>query len=350
MRVLLKGIHTATKRLANGERVTYHYAWRGGPRIEGEPGSAAFVAAYNAAIAARKTELAPRSTMSFLLDSYQDSQDFLKLAPRTRADYAKHLVAITAKFGTFPVKLLADRRCRADFLGWRDELAKRSPRQADYAWTVLARVLSWSVERGHIETSPCTKGGRLYDGNRAEKVWKPEDEAAFLATASPPIALAMMMALWTGQRQGDLLALTWFAYDGETIRLRQSKTGVRVTIPVGGPLRAALDAARVGAAKDGRILRNSAGEPWTADGFRASWGKTCKRAGIAGLTFHDLRGTAVTHLFAAQCTEAEVATITGHSLQDVQSILDANYFSRDIALARSGIAKLEAARAEKSGL
>jgi integrase len=49
--------------------------------------------------------------------------------------------------------------------------------------------------------------------------------------------------LWTGQRQGDILRLGWSAYDGRFIRLRQSKTGVRVTIPVGGPLKAMLDAA-----------------------------------------------------------------------------------------------------------
>ena len=39
-----------------------------------------------------------------------------------------------------------------------------------------------------------------------------------------------------------------------------------------------------------------------------------KRAGIVGVTFNDLRGTAVTRLALAECTEAEIATITGHSL------------------------------------
>jgi hypothetical protein len=51
----------------------------------------------------------------------------------------------------------------------------------------------------------------------------------------------------------------------------------------------------------------------------------CKRAGIVGVTFNDLRGTAVTRLALAGCTEAEIATITGHSLHDVRSILDADY-------------------------
>lgn len=345
MRVLLRGIHRVRKRLATGGTATYYYAWRGGPRLEGRPGEPAFMASYNEAVAAHKGTLSDKRRFSYLLDRYRDSPEFSKLAPRTQSDYAKHLKSIDLEFADFPIALFADRRCRADFLEWRDKIAKASPRQADYAWTVLARVLSWSVSRGYLDTNPCAKGGRLYDGNRAEQTWKPEDEAVFLAKASPPIALAMLMALWTGQRQGDLLNLTWFAYDGSFIRLRQGKTGRRVVIPVGGPLRTILDAERQGQPTDGKILRNLTGDPWTPDGFRASWGKTARRAKIRGLTFHDLRGTAVTYLFLAGCTVGEIATITGHTLSDVQSILDANYFSRDLELAKTGIAKLEEYRA-----
>jgi predicted transcriptional regulator len=44
----------------------------------------------------------------------------------------------------------------------------------------------------------------------------------------------------------------------------------------------------------------------------------------------------------AGCTEAEIAAITGHTLRDVRSILDANYLHRDPALAEAAIRKLEA--------
>jgi hypothetical protein len=42
-----------------------------------------------------------------------------------------------------------------------------------------------------------------------------------------------------------------------------------------------------------------------------------------------------------RCTEAEIATITGHSLRNVRSILDAHYLHRDPSLADSAIRKLE---------
>jgi hypothetical protein len=83
------------------------------------------------------------------------------------------------------------------------------------------------------------------------------------------------------------------------------------------------------------ILTNSEGKPWTSDGFRASWRKASAAAGIVGVTFNDLRGTAVTRLALAQASEAEIATITGHSLRDVRSILDAHYLARDPALGDS---------------
>jgi len=54
-----------------------------------------------------------------------------------------------------------------------------------------------------------------------------------------------------------------------------------------------------------------------------------------------LRGTAVTRLALAGATEAEIATITGHSLRSVRAILDTHYLARDPALGESAITKLE---------
>ena len=49
------------------------------------------------------------------------------------------------------------------------------------------------------------------------------------------------------------------------------------------------------------------------------------RAGIRGLTFHDLRGTAVVTLARAGCNEVEIYSITGHKPGDVRAILTAHY-------------------------
>jgi integrase len=322
MRVRLRGLHSAHVTLANGKRAVYFYAWRSGPRLRGEPGSPEFMASYNEAVAQRTP--IPAGTLHGLIDAYQRSQKFLSLRERSRADYIKQIKIIETDFSDFPLKALTARETRGVFLDWRDRLALRSRRQADYAWMVLALILAWAKDRGKITVNPCERGGRLYDGTRVDFVWSIEDEAAFLKHASPHLHLPLLLALWTGQRQGDLLRLPWSAYDGTRIKLRQSKTGARVDIPVGAPLKIALDEAA--ARKDSPlILVTSQGRPWTSHGFRSSWGYTCKKAGIVNLTFNDLRGTAVTRLALVGCSEPEIVTITGHSLRDVRSILDVHY-------------------------
>lgn len=346
MRIRLKGLNRVKKRLASGKTVTYYYAWKGGPRLQGDPGSQQFIESYNAAIAARFA--APPDQLRSILEKYEASTSFSDLADRTRQDYRKHLRTIEAEYGDFPIEALADRRTRGEFLAWRERLATKSRRQADYAYAVLARVLSWANNRGLVQLNPCERPGRLYRSTRSTKVWTADDEQRFYEHAPPHLHLPLLMALWTGQRQGDLLALRWSAYDGEYIRLTQQKTKVRVQIPVGKPLKAALDASKAQAAShtadlsgDAHVLLTTRNSPWTAAGFRASWRKASQAARITNLTFHDLRGTAVTRLAIAGCTIPEIATITGHSLKDVGTILDSHYLDRSNDLGESAIRKLE---------
>lgn len=107
---------------------------------------------------------------------------------------------------------------------------------------------------------------------------------------------------------------------------------MNVAIPVSRDLRTAIEAMP---RCSPIMLTSNFGRPWTSDGLRTSWHKAAKSAGIAGLTFHDLRGTAVTRL-----AEAEIVAITGHSLRSVRAILD-RYLAPTKGLALAAIAKLE---------
>ena len=90
------------------------------------------------------------------------------------------------------------------------------------------------------------------------------------------------------------------------------------------------------------VLLSTDSKPWTENGFRSSWRKACKKAGVVGVTFNDLRDGCHATLAIAGCTEAEITAITGHTLRDVRSILYAHYLHRDPALAEAAIRKLEA--------
>jgi integrase len=336
VRVHLKGIHSVRWRLASGEIATYHYAWRGGPRLIGKPGSPEFLRSYNEAIASRRRPA--QGKLFTLIAEFRASSEYSSLSDSTKRAYTAYLRMIEAEFGDMPIEALSDPEVRGEFKRWRDGMAE-TPRKADYAWTTLARVLSVAHDRGRIPVNPCQRGGRLYEADRAEKIWTEDDIARLLAVASPSMAMAALLALWTGQRQGDLLRLPWSAYDGSYIRLRQSKTGRYVIIPVSKRLQPILDGAnRIST----QILTNANGRPWTSDGFRTSWAKTCFKAGLADdLHFHDLRGSAVVRLALAEATVPQIATFTGHSLRDVEAILDKHYLGRDVRLAEDAVRKLE---------
>lgn len=220
--------------------------------------------------------------MQVILNAYQKSQKFADLAPRTQRDYVRHIRKIEEEYQDFPVAALADRAARGEFLTRRDRMAKTSRRQADYTYSVLALIISWAHDRGLVPTNPCERPGKVYRSKRIDSIWTPEDEAAFMQTAPSHIGLAFTLALWTGQRQGDLLRLPWAAYNGESIRLQQRKTAARVEIPVGKPLMTLLEQTPKTAVT---ILATSRNTPWTESGFRASWRKACQKAGGAGSNF-----------------------------------------------------------------
>jgi hypothetical protein len=60
-------------------------AWRGGPLLKGEPGTAEFIASYNEAVANKAPT--PQGQLAHVLHSYQASSDFADLRERTRRDY-----------------------------------------------------------------------------------------------------------------------------------------------------------------------------------------------------------------------------------------------------------------------
>jgi integrase len=346
------GAHKTSKTLADGSKQVYWYAYAGGPRLISEPGTRAFDQELEQALRARQSgepkEKRRGTVLERVVDSYLDSQEFITCGDRTRADYRKQAALIVKTFGDLPVEALIENAdaVRGDFLDHRDQLAKASPRQADYFMQVLNTILNWGKVRGKLKLNPLRDAGvkKLYHVTRADKIWSDAEIDSFLSRAQQEIALGLMLALWTGQRQGDLLRLTWAAYDGMEIKLTQGKGRVAVQIPVGAPLKKLLD---LTPRKSPVMLVNQAGVPWTADGFRTMWFKTAKRAGVVDRTFHDLRGTAVTKLALAGSTVPEIASITGHSLTQVKSILEVHYLARDPQLARGAITKLEAYEARK---
>lgn len=342
MLVKIVGIHKITRLLATGERATYFYAWRGGPRITAKPGTRAFLAEYHK-LTRQRPDAPGKGTVSELIREYLKSPTYRNLAESTKKSYDWAIDKIEAKFFDLEISALSERGARKAILEWRDAKFGHTPRAADLVMAVMSKIIAFAVDREDISRHPLEKVQKLADSSRRDSIWSDAQVAAFKAKAPARMVLALELARWTGQRQGDLLALTWSAYDGAHITLRQGKTGARVRVRVAADLKALLDAEktrREAADKNGgnvlaalTILTNRSGCPFK-EGFRSSWAKACVAAGVAGVTFHDLRGTFVTLAHREGASIREIAEVTGHSEKDAERIIRKHYLAGDNAVIR----------------
>jgi len=331
----LKGLHRVTSKGRS-----YYYAWRGGPRLKGEPGSPEFMASYNEAVAGRQAPDSGR--FRSLVTLYKASPDYKKLADSTKRQWGRWLDQITDHFGELSIAQFGrPERIRQVIVKWRAKFDDK-PRTADYAMQVLSRVLSHGVDPlGMLASNPCEGIKRVYSGSRAEIIWTDDDIAHLKKTCSPEIAHAVDLAAHTGLRLGDLRRLSWSHVGEDAIVLPTGKSGHRLEaiIPVYRGLREVLD--RI-PRHSPVVLTNSRRRPWS--GFGASFGKAKEKAWPKGkdLHFHDLRGTAATKFYTAGLSEREIAEIMGWEEQSVSKIIR-RYVDRQAAI-KERIRKLDEAR------
>lgn len=112
-KVDLKGV---AKVVAKGR--TYFYAWRGGPRLKGRPGSPEFIASYAEALASRKTRA--DGTVRALVANYRSSAAYKDLAESTRKIWARWLDRIVERFGEFACLIIQPKFVRLSGSGGTD--------------------------------------------------------------------------------------------------------------------------------------------------------------------------------------------------------------------------------------
>lgn len=328
--VRLRGVH-----VVRSKGKAYHYAWRGGDRLTGEPGSPEYMRCYEAAHAKRKAPVT--GTLKEVLTRYRASPAFTKLGVHTKRAYETHLNTIDAKWGSLPLAALDDPNVRRHFVDWRDSMAS-TPRTADMAIGVLKKLLSWAEERVFVTSNQAKPIGRLHRADKSDAIWTADDVAAFLKHSSKELTWAVELALHTGLRQSDLIRLGWNHRDGQAFGYRTSKRGKYVTIPITAACESLLGRIE----KRGPVILSTqrGKRPWTADGLRASFGEACRKAGVKR-TFHDLRRTAATTLLAAGIEASQVAVIMGWAEDDVEA-MKRKYVSR-AAVVAAVLAKLQKA-------
>lgn len=299
----------------------YYYAWRKGPRVDGEYGSDEFHA--NFARLRQDRHKPDSSRLGGVVADYRASDAFTGLAASTRKQWRVWLDRIYGRFGELYIEAF-DRgdKIKPVIRKWRNDYAA-TPRTADYGIQVLSRVLAHAVDpMGLLERNPCEGIKQLYSADRSEIIWTAPDLDAVKKHCSAEVTWAVDLAAHTGLRLSDLLRLSWSHIGEDAIALSTGKSRQtrEAYIPLYDDLRALLTRIPKRATT---VLTSSRGRPWTKDGFGTAFNRAKNAANIAerGLHFHDLRGTAATRFYIAGLSERVVAEILGWEEEHVRKII-----------------------------
>jgi integrase len=317
---------------------TYWYHRITGERLPGDQEErAARVLRINNTLKDIGRKITPGSTAD-IITQYKSAPEYHRLKERTRREYLLYLDLLAETWGSHPITAIE----RKHVLALRDKYALK-PGKANKIVTVLRIVLTFAQDREYRRDNPAIGIKKLKMGPGYQP-WPDDAVATFLDSAPPMMALALKIALYTGQREGDVLAMTWHDYNGENIQLVQNKTGTKLTIPAHTDLKKALDVQdRVSPI----ILTTETGKPFTDSNFRHHFGKAIKATGLSGVVFHGLRYTAAKRLAEVGCTTREIAAITGH-----KSLAMIEKYTQDVdqeRLAGAAILNLENAKRTKNG-
>lgn len=314
------GVRRVRKRLADGTVKVYEYTTAPAPRI-------------------RATT--PADSLRELIAAYERSPEWRGMAPRTRKG---KLIALRHLRPIYHLSVAGLKR--RDLLTLRDAIAEGiGPGAANGFAAAMAALLSWARDRGWIDASPADRIKAIPGGHFP--TWSEEALAAALVAVSEPIRRALVLAVHTGQRRGDLCLARWSDFKGGVWRVRQEKSQgeTALVIPLHPDLAGEIEAWRQGATAV-TVLTQADGTPWDRDGLTMSIMRAVTPLGLKGHNIHGLRKLAAVRLAEAGCSAHEIASITGHkSLAQVELYTAAADQER---LARGAVIRLQAVSSNRA--
>jgi len=268
------------------------------------------------------------------------------LEPATRQTYnyvvKQHLVPA---FGRLSLETLDRAVVRAQYARWQREGRIKgkgglSPATIRKLHVVLREALQTAVDDGLVARNMAAGVELPRDEWRERRALSAEEYAGLVKAArGSRLHAPIVLALATGARRGELLALGWEDVDLEAGRLairrslERTKDGLRLKAQksnrariVGLPAIAVevLRAHRVeqskerlrcgeGWADNGLVFPSHAGTPWDPDNFSAEFRQLAKDAGLGSIGPHTLRHTAATEMLRQGLHPKVVADRLGHA-------------------------------------
>jgi integrase len=272
-----------------------------------------------------------------------------EVAPRTAERYGE-IVAnfLVPTLGNLQLAKLAPVQIQDAYNGWaaggrRDGKAGGlAPRTRRHIHRILTSALARAVEQQLIARNPCDMfRKRLPKVERREMATLTAEHAALLfdAIKHQRVYWPILIALATGMRRGEILALRWKNVgDNGTVRvvesLEQTKSGLRFKAPKNGKARAitlpvfafeelrrlkreqAQALLRIGLRQNGETLvcARADGAPMPPRSLTHEFAKIASRVdGVPRVRFHDLRHSHATQLLLAGVHPKVAQERLGHS-------------------------------------
>ncbi|TCK06131.1 site-specific integrase [Marinobacterium mangrovicola] len=197
----------------------------------------------------------------------------------------------------------------ADF---RDEqLQLVGPTTVVHRLSLLSKVLKIAAQEWNVPFPKGVPSVRKPKRPRGRDRRLQEGELESLLEAlseTPAVQQIVILAVETAMRRGELVKIEWthINWTARTLHIPETKTGVPRDVPLSERAIALMNEISASSTQQGRMF---ALQP---DSVSQAFERACRRAGIEGLRFHDLRHEATSRFFEMGLNTMEVATITGH--------------------------------------
>ena len=230
--------------------------------------------------------------MTAVLGLYLEHARTLR-SPATAVHHANRLGPWAEKY-----RASQARECAAHAL--RDMRAVYAPATINRSLGALKKALALAWERGMTGENYGMRIKRIPENNARDMVLTMEQVKVLADNASPAVSAAIWIAIFTGCRRGEILAIRPedVGSDAIAIRAGNTKTLKARTVPIVPPLRKYLEHVPLSI---------------NFEGLKSGFRRAREAAGMPWVTFHDLRRSTATIMIEAGVDLYVVSKLLGHS-------------------------------------
>lgn len=306
-------------------------------RITAQEGTAVFDHQYWEIVSGKRAEV--KTSWTALIAAMRETDKWANFSPRYRQDLEPVFEYLTEKIGKVDVARLT----QADIYDAMEKNRHRV-RFANYIPTAISMLSKLAIRKRWRRDNPAIdiEPLKVPKGRKKPHVLWTDWAVEKMREEGEPLPLLIFeIGVGSVQRPGDWVDFQWGDYDGETLKLRQNKTGKPLLLPCTEALKQALDRAKAelefAPHPSRHILTRADGSAMNYHAMARVMVRERKRLGLMAFDQHALRYRGVMELAWAGCTDDEIASFSGHTSKAM--IIKYAGEARQIMRARQAAAK-----------